>query len=55
MLFALEPDQERQEENEDDLNGIGRQPAVEVHSRLSLLGPTSLAWYEALPEAAKAV
>ena len=53
MLFALEPDQERQEEKEDDLNGIVWQPAVEIHSRLRLLEPTSLAQYEALPEASE--
>jgi hypothetical protein len=31
MLFAFKSDEERQEEDEDDLYGIGWQPAVEVH------------------------
>ena len=45
VLLAFQSDQEGQEENEDDLDGIGWQPAVEIHSRLRLLGRTSLAQY----------
>jgi hypothetical protein len=37
VLFPFQSDQERKEENEDDLEGIGWQPAVEVHSGLRLL------------------
>ena len=38
VLFSFEPDQEREEENDDDFYGIRWKPAVEIHSRLRLLG-----------------
>ena len=37
VFFAFQSDQEGQEENEDDLYGIGWKPAVEFHVRLGLL------------------
>jgi hypothetical protein len=38
MFFAFESNEEGQEEDQDDLDGIGGQPVIEVHVRLGLLG-----------------
>jgi hypothetical protein len=37
VFFAFKSDEEGQEENEDDLDGFGWQPAVEIHLRFGLL------------------
>jgi hypothetical protein len=34
VLFAFESDEEGEEEDEDDFNGIGGQPVVEIHVRV---------------------
>ena len=36
-FFAFESDQKREEEHQDNLDGVGRQPAVEFHLRSGLL------------------